>query len=290
MDLRGYANCGTEHRPNFANSAPSIADIDGDGTLEICRGRQCLQLRHWQRRHGDLAYLPFIFNADRSRWVSGGSNWTAIPPLGGTSGKALSEDYNVIQNAAAQPVLADLDGDGVQGAAVRILRRQAARLLDGQDRARQLAVQRHQAGRRHVVRIRAGGGRPGQRRQGRGDLRHLAAQRRPARRQARRDRLAGQSAPADRAAGAAPADASAGTASSARRRLANIDADADLELVVGTVAPASSPTTCPAARARACCGAPGAAASCAPAPFRATRCAPCSPPLRRSRSHSRATP
>ena len=30
---------------------------------------------------------PFIFNADRSRWVSGGANWTAIPPLGGTSGK-----------------------------------------------------------------------------------------------------------------------------------------------------------------------------------------------------------
>ena len=31
VDLRGYANCGTEHRPNFANSPPSIVDIDGSG-------------------------------------------------------------------------------------------------------------------------------------------------------------------------------------------------------------------------------------------------------------------
>jgi hypothetical protein len=35
VDLRGYANCGAEHRPNFANSAPAIADIDLNGSLEI---------------------------------------------------------------------------------------------------------------------------------------------------------------------------------------------------------------------------------------------------------------
>ena len=40
VDLRGYANCTAgqgplEPRPNFADSAPSFADVDGDGTLEI---------------------------------------------------------------------------------------------------------------------------------------------------------------------------------------------------------------------------------------------------------------
>ena len=34
-DLRGYAQCGVEHRPNFADSAPAIGDLDGDGTPEI---------------------------------------------------------------------------------------------------------------------------------------------------------------------------------------------------------------------------------------------------------------
>ncbi|HTP09863.1 MAG TPA: VCBS repeat-containing protein, partial [Anaerolineae bacterium] len=31
-DLRGYTNCGVENRPNMANSAPTIADVNGDGT------------------------------------------------------------------------------------------------------------------------------------------------------------------------------------------------------------------------------------------------------------------
>lgn len=112
VDLRGYANCGTEHRPNFANSAPSIADINGDGTAEIVVVGNVYNCGVGNDASGDLAYLPFIFNADRSRWASGRYDWTTIPPLGGASGKALSEDYNLIQSALPNPVLADLDGDG----------------------------------------------------------------------------------------------------------------------------------------------------------------------------------
>lgn len=112
VDLRGYANCGAEHRPNFADSAPAIADMNGDGTLETivvgnvynCGGSQ----------YTSLANLPFIFNADRSRWAASGYDWTAIPPLGGSSGAPLAEDYNVIQSALPNPVPADLDGDGVR--------------------------------------------------------------------------------------------------------------------------------------------------------------------------------
>ena len=31
-DLQGYANCGTQHRPNFANMGPAVADLDGNGS------------------------------------------------------------------------------------------------------------------------------------------------------------------------------------------------------------------------------------------------------------------
>jgi hypothetical protein len=34
-DLRGYTNCDTERRPNFASSAPAIADVDGDRVPEL---------------------------------------------------------------------------------------------------------------------------------------------------------------------------------------------------------------------------------------------------------------
>ena len=46
VDLLGYADCGVEHRPNFANSAPAVADVNGDGVPEMDRGGQRLQLRH----------------------------------------------------------------------------------------------------------------------------------------------------------------------------------------------------------------------------------------------------
>ncbi len=111
VDLRGYADCGSEHRPNFANSAPSITDMDGDGTREIVvvgNVHNC-----GTDPYTDLGYIPFIFNADRSRWAGSGFNWTAVPPLGGDSGAPLSQDYNIIQSALPNPVPADLDGDGV---------------------------------------------------------------------------------------------------------------------------------------------------------------------------------
>jgi hypothetical protein len=108
VDRRGYANCGTDHRPNFAESPPVIADLDGDGTKEIvivgnvndCSGD-----------YTSLYHMPFVLNRDRSRWKAGPFDWTAIPPRGaGTA--PLSEDYGVIELALPSPVVADLDGDG----------------------------------------------------------------------------------------------------------------------------------------------------------------------------------
>jgi hypothetical protein len=108
VDLIGYANCGVEHRPNFANSAPVLADLLGNGTVQVvvvgnvynCAGS-----------YTDLYEMPFIFNGDRSRWAAGSYDWTAIPAPDG-SAAPLSEDYNLIENSLPNPVAADLDGDG----------------------------------------------------------------------------------------------------------------------------------------------------------------------------------
>jgi hypothetical protein len=111
VDLIGYANCGVEHRPNWANSAPVAADVNGDGVPEwIAVGNvyNC-----GTDPYTDLYYMPFIFNLDRTRWSGSGFDWTAIP-VPGPGSAPLSEDYNVIENAVPNPAVVDLDGDGLQ--------------------------------------------------------------------------------------------------------------------------------------------------------------------------------
>ena len=109
VDLIGYANCGVEHRPNFANSAPVLSDLLGNGTVQVVVVGNVYNCG--TNPYTDLYEMPFIFNADRSRWASGGFNWTNIPVPDGAAAP-LSEDYGVIENSLPNPVTADLDGDG----------------------------------------------------------------------------------------------------------------------------------------------------------------------------------
>ena len=109
VDLRGYANCGAEHRPNFADSAPIIVDVNRDGAPEVVVVGNVYNCG--TDPYTDLYHMPFIFNADRSRWSGSGFDWTAIP-TSDAADKPLSEDYNVIETAMPNPVAADLDGDG----------------------------------------------------------------------------------------------------------------------------------------------------------------------------------
>jgi Calx-beta domain-containing protein/VCBS repeat protein/FG-GAP repeat protein len=109
VDLIGYANCGVQHRPNWANSAPVTADVNGDGVPEwIAVGNvyNC-----GTNPYTDLYYMPFILKLDRTRWSGSGFDWTAIP-VPGPGSAPLSEDYNEIENAVPNPAVADLDGDG----------------------------------------------------------------------------------------------------------------------------------------------------------------------------------
>ena len=117
VDLRGYANCDAgvpplEARPNFADAPPAISDLDGDGTNEIVVVGSFYDCRTVD--YQQLFQVPMVFNADRTRWAPGGGvDWTALPVPDG-SAAPLSIDYNVIESAEANPVLADLDGDGVK--------------------------------------------------------------------------------------------------------------------------------------------------------------------------------
>jgi hypothetical protein len=106
-DLRGFATCGLEHRPNFASSAPAVGDLDGDGTPEIVvvgNVQDCVGT-------GDsLHHLPFVLRADRTRFAAGGADWTVLPsPPPGAAPRATDAE---IEPVAPNAVLADLDGDG----------------------------------------------------------------------------------------------------------------------------------------------------------------------------------
>ncbi|MEW5717718.1 MAG: FG-GAP-like repeat-containing protein [Chloroflexota bacterium] len=109
VDLRGYAYCGTEHRPNFADTAPTLVDVNRDGVIEVIVVGNVYNCG--TNPYTDLYHMPFIFKADRSRWSGSGFDWTTIPVPDGQAAP-LSENYNLIETALPNPVAADLDGDG----------------------------------------------------------------------------------------------------------------------------------------------------------------------------------
>ena len=111
VELRGWGECNgvraESYRTNFAHGPAAIADVNGDGSLEVIATGNVYDC--------DVGHPPgkyngvYIFNADRSRFNSGGYNWQNLPV---DTGAPLSEDYNVIENNQPNPVTADLDGDG----------------------------------------------------------------------------------------------------------------------------------------------------------------------------------
>ena len=110
-DLRGFANCGTEHRPNFANAAPSVADMDGDGSLELIVPGDVYNCAVGDPA-GDLYYLPWILRRDRTRWAAAGFDWTTLPASGQSTAALVQGQFATIEDAVVNAVLVDLDGDG----------------------------------------------------------------------------------------------------------------------------------------------------------------------------------
>ncbi len=111
VDMLGYADCGTDHRPNFAHSPPVLADLDNNGVLELVLVGNVYNCA--TNPYTSLYEMPFIFNQDRTRWSNASYNWTDIPIPDGAAAPR-SENYNIIESNHPVPVVADLDGDGIK--------------------------------------------------------------------------------------------------------------------------------------------------------------------------------
>ena len=110
-EQRGWGACdgirAESYRANFADGPAVIADVNGDGKRELVVTGNMYDCKagYPPSRYVSL----FIFNKDRTRFRASGYDWRTIPI---NTGAPLSEDYNVIESAVPNPVVADLDGDG----------------------------------------------------------------------------------------------------------------------------------------------------------------------------------
>jgi len=111
VELRGWGRCNGEraesYRTNFADGPAVIADVDGNGTMEVVATGNVYDCH---AGYPPSRYMGvYVFNADRSRFNSSGYSWDTVPI---NTGAPLSEDWTVIESAMPNPALADLDGDG----------------------------------------------------------------------------------------------------------------------------------------------------------------------------------
>ncbi|MFP4345638.1 MAG: FG-GAP-like repeat-containing protein [Anaerolineales bacterium] len=111
VELRGWGRCNGEraesYRTNFAHGPAVIADMDGDGTNEVIATGNVYDcaVGHPPGKYNGV----YVFHADRSRFQGSSSDWRT-PPV--DTGAPLSEDYSVIENNQPNPAVGDLDGDG----------------------------------------------------------------------------------------------------------------------------------------------------------------------------------
>ncbi len=109
-ELRGWGYCNGDraesYRPNFAHAPAALADMDGDGTVEVvATGNVYACTTGYPSKYMGV----YIFNADRSRFNNRGYDWSMGPI---DTGAPINESYDTIESAQPNPVLADLDADG----------------------------------------------------------------------------------------------------------------------------------------------------------------------------------
>jgi uncharacterized repeat protein (TIGR01451 family) len=108
-ETRGWGPCYTEStaRASFANGPANVVDVNGDGVTEVVVIGDVHDCH--TSPYTDLYNGPYIFNADRSRFNEDGFDWTTLPV---DTGAPLIQDYDVIESVQPNPVTVDLDGDG----------------------------------------------------------------------------------------------------------------------------------------------------------------------------------
>jgi len=109
-ETRGWGPCYEEFTPraNFAIGPANVVDLNQDGVKEVVAIGNVHNCH--TSPYTDLYHTPYILNTDRTRFNTGGFNWIT-PPI--NTGAPLSMNYNVIENIAPNPVTVDLDNDGI---------------------------------------------------------------------------------------------------------------------------------------------------------------------------------
>lgn len=107
IELRGYG-CNADNYVGFSESPPVLADVNGDGKREVIAVGN---VGNCSEPRTDKYFIPFIFNADRTRWKGSGFDWSTIPIPDANSGPVIP-DYISIRHSRPDPVVVDLDGDG----------------------------------------------------------------------------------------------------------------------------------------------------------------------------------
>jgi hypothetical protein len=110
VEQRSWGACdgirAESYRTNFADGPAVLTDVNGDGTREVVVTGN---MHECEGSYDSRYTAVFIFNADRSRFNAGGFDWSRAPV---DTGAPLNEDYSVIESVLANPAVADLDGDG----------------------------------------------------------------------------------------------------------------------------------------------------------------------------------
>ena len=108
-ETRGWGPCYTQSttRANFANGPANVVDVNGDGIIEVVAIGDVHDCH--TSPYTDLYNGPYIFNSDRSRFNASGFDWTTLPV---DTGAPVIQNYNVIESVQPNPVTVDLDGDG----------------------------------------------------------------------------------------------------------------------------------------------------------------------------------
>jgi len=108
-ETRGWGPCYTEStaRANFANGPANVVDVNRDGVNEVVVIGDVHDCH--TSPYTDLYNGPYILNADRSRFNADGFDWTTLPV---DTGAPVIQNYNVIESVQPNPVTVDLDSDG----------------------------------------------------------------------------------------------------------------------------------------------------------------------------------
>lgn len=108
-ETQGWGPCYDEFtaRANFADGPANVVDVNSDGINEVVAIGNVHNCN--TSPYTNLYNTPYILNLDRTRFNADGFDWTT-PPI--NTGAPEIENYNVLESVEPNPVTVDLDGDG----------------------------------------------------------------------------------------------------------------------------------------------------------------------------------